>query len=239
MTDYLEEQRNELEALESIYPEEFEDLGEEGFKILVHPDDQDEAAPVVLTLNVKYTPQYPDELPETEVEVVSGELTGAQKERLHQAVQTAGEESLGMVMVFAMASVLKEELNNVLNESQRTQAAMEAEKRRLEEEREQAKFKGTKLTVERFMEWKAKFDKEMETQEEEERKARLRELKNRPTGRQLFEQDKSLAMSDSRYMDEGDVSVDASQFDREDRQDTDNEEEDDKDAVWRRFGSED
>ena len=56
-------------------------------------------------------------------------------------------------------------------------------------------------------------------------------------GRQLFEQDKSLALSDTKYMDEGDVSVDASQYEREAAHDSDNE--NDENAVWRQFGTED
>lgn len=59
------------------------------------------------------------------------------------------------------------------------------------------------------------------------------------SGRQLFEQDKSLASSDAKYMDDGDVSVDASQFDKEERggafeDQNDNEE----NAVWKSFDKE-
>jgi hypothetical protein len=39
MTDYAEEQAHELEALESIYPDEFEVLDEgKQFQIAIHPD---------------------------------------------------------------------------------------------------------------------------------------------------------------------------------------------------------
>jgi RWD domain len=36
----------------------------------------------VLALKVKYTPNYPDELPEFEVESIEGELTQDQRERI-------------------------------------------------------------------------------------------------------------------------------------------------------------
>jgi hypothetical protein len=36
----------------------------------------------VLALNVKYTPNYPDELPEFHVESIEGELTDEQRERI-------------------------------------------------------------------------------------------------------------------------------------------------------------
>ncbi|KAI8146841.1 hypothetical protein BJV82DRAFT_509369, partial [Fennellomyces sp. T-0311] len=206
--DYLEEQQNELEALQSIYPEEFRGA---------------------LALRVKYTPTYPDELPEYSIEVTDGRLTDAQKER--------AEESLGMVMIFTMASLAKEELNQILEDSQRSREEADIERQRKEEEIENARFRGTKLTWERFQEWKVKFDKEMADKESEERKARLRELKNKLTGRQLFEQDKTLALSDTKYMEEGDVSVDASQYEREDRRESDTE--NDENAVWRQFGTDD
>lgn len=60
----------------------------------------------------------------------------------------------------------------------------EEERIRKEEELENAKFHGTKVTVERFMEWKAKFEREMAEKENEERQARLKELKNKLTGKQ-------------------------------------------------------
>lgn len=58
-------------------------------------------------------------------------------------------------------------------------------------------------------------------------------------GRQLFEQDTTLALSDSKYMDEGDESVDTSKYDRSERQYEDEDEDDKDDAVWKRFGNED
>lgn len=57
-------------------------------------------------------------------------------------------------------------------------------------------------------------------------------------GRQLFEHDKSLALSDVKYMEDGDVSVDASQFDKEERGgalDAD-QHGDEENAVWKQFG---
>ena len=57
------------------------------------------------------------------------------------------------------------------------------------------------MTVERFMEWNAKFLKEMKILKdaEEKRKADLGPAKL--TGRQLFEQNKVLASSDSAYFE--------------------------------------
>ncbi|KAF7724887.1 RWD domain-containing protein 1 [Apophysomyces ossiformis] len=238
MTDYAEEQQNELEALESIYPDEFTALGDKEFTITISPEEQNEDVPLTLSLHVKFTPCYPDELPEYDFEVTQGTLTDAQQERIMNALKTAGDESLGMAMIFTMASFMKDELNEIVMDSQRSQREAEEEKRRKEEEAEMAKFRGTKVTIERFMEWKKKFDKEMAAKEDQEKIQRAKELKNKLTGRQLFEQDRTLALSDAKYMEDGDVSVDVSLFEKEERIESD-EEGDNSDAVWKRFEDED
>ncbi|ORE11420.1 UBC-like protein [Rhizopus microsporus var. microsporus] len=180
MTDYLEEQKNEIEALQSIYPDEFEGA---------------------LSLHVIYTPNYPDELPEYEIEIIQGQA----------------EESIGMAMVFSLVMIIKEELDNIVLDVKRAEEELVKEKKRKEEEAEQAKFVGTKVTRDSFLDWKKKFDAEIAEKDAVARAQKAKELKGKLTGRQLFEQDKTLAMSDASYMDEGDVSVDVSQFDKEDR----------------------
>ncbi|ORZ16376.1 ubiquitin-conjugating enzyme/RWD-like protein [Absidia repens] len=215
MTDYAEERQMELEALESIYPDEYEGG---------------------LSLHITYTANYPDELPEYEINVIDGSLPDSLKAKMMDDLKTAGEESLGMAMIFTMASLLKEELNELVLSTKRVREEAEEEKRRKLEEVEMEKFNGTKVTIERFLVWKKGFDKEMEALEDQAKLARAKELKNKLTGRQQFEQDKTLALSDAKYMEEGDVSVDATQFEREPRK---VEEDDDKNAVWKSFGNDD
>ncbi|KAI8980959.1 hypothetical protein BDB01DRAFT_724366, partial [Pilobolus umbonatus] len=202
LLDYIEEQQNELEALASIYPDEFERA---------------------LSLHVTYTPTYPDTLPEYDIEQLEGQA----------------EESIGMAMIFSMVMVMKEELDNIVLDVKRAEEEIIKEARRKEEEAEQAKFMGTKVTVESFMDWKKKFDAEMAKKDAVATAQRIKELKGKLSGRQLFEQDKTLAMSDASYMDDGDISVDISQFDKEERGGALDQEEDDKDAVWKKFGTED
>ncbi|KAJ2962308.1 hypothetical protein NQZ79_g2547 [Umbelopsis isabellina] len=235
MTDYAEEQQNELEALQSIYPDEFEDLGSEGFRIIVRPDDQDEEAPTVLALKVQYTANYPDELPEFEVESIEGTLTDAQLERIMNGLTTTAEESIGMAMIFSMASLLQEELYQVISEGKQARIEEELQKVRLAEEEENRKFKGTPVTVELFMAWKTSFDKEMAAKEQEAKGKVKLDGKPKLSGRQLFEQDKTLAQSDMSYMEEGDVAVDVTQFDKEDRNVQQDDEDDDSNQVWRQL----
>ncbi|CAO3639298.1 unnamed protein product [Mucor fragilis] len=239
MTDYAEEQANEIEALESIYPDEFQAISEKEFKIAVYPEEQDEENPRGLSLHVTYTPNYPEELPEYDIETIEGQIPSSYYNKIRESVKQVAEDSIGMAMIFTMVMTMKEELDNIMLDVQRAEEEIINEKRRKEEEAEQAKFVGTKVTVENFMEWKKKFDAEMLEKDAVLKAQRAKELKGKLTGRQLFEQDKSLALSDAKYMDEGDVSVDASQFDKEERggafdDDNGNEE----NAVWKSFDKE-
>lgn len=139
-----------------------------------------------------------------------------------------------MAMVFSLVMIIKEELDNIVLDVKRAEEELVKEKKRKEEEAEQAKFVGTKVTRDSFLDWKKKFDAEIAEKDAVARAQKAKELKGKLTGkyiyiyikrsvadyylgRQLFEQDKTLAMSDAGYMDEGDVSVDVSQFDKEDR----------------------
>ncbi|KAI9486020.1 MAG: ubiquitin-conjugating enzyme/RWD-like protein [Benjaminiella poitrasii] len=240
MTDYAEEQANEIEALASIYPEEFEAISEKEFRIAVYPEEQDEENPRGLSLHVTYTPQYPEELPEYEIETIQGNIPDTYYKKIKEAVKSAAEESLGMAMIFGMVMCMKEELDNIKLDAKRIEEEIENEKKRKIEEAEQAKFHGTKVTIESFLDWKKKFDAEMFEKDEMLKAQRVKELKGKLTGRQLFEQDRTLALSDVKYMDEGDVSVDVSQFDKEERGGAldENQKEDDENAVWKQFDKE-
>ncbi|CEJ01715.1 hypothetical protein RMCBS344292_15736 [Rhizopus microsporus] len=230
MTDYLEEQKNEIEALQSIYPDEFEE-----FRISIYPEEQDPENPRALSLHVIYTPNYPDELPEYEIEIIQGQVPESYLSRIEQSVKQAAEESIGMAMVFSLVMIIKEELDNIVLDVKRAEEELVKEKRRKEEEAEQAKFVGTKVTRESFLDWKKKFDAEIAEKDAVARAQKAKELKGKLTGRQLFEQDKTLAMSDAGYMDEGDVSVDVSQFDKEDRAGAfdDQHKDEEENPVWK------
>ncbi|CAO3623315.1 unnamed protein product [Mucor hiemalis] len=144
-----------------------------------------------------------------------------------------------MAMIFTMVSIIKEELDNIMLDAQKAEEDIINERRRKEEEAEQAKFMGTKVTVESFMAWKKKFDAEMLEKDELLKAQRQKELKSKLSGRELFEKDKSLALSDAKYMDQDDVTVDASQFDKEERGGAlDDKEDNDENAVWKQFKDE-
>ncbi len=170
-----------------------------------------------------------------------------------------------MAMTFTLVTLLREKLSQLIRvnaEKQKTEE-MEKERRLLEViydsnctlyalmimQEEEARTRGTPVTVESFKVWKTKFDKKLaakKAQEEEEKlkamtpkereeyKRLTSRLSGKPwplpelfgmsivlfgTGRHLFERNKHL--EDESLMEEGTVSVDVSQYDRSrDREDT-------------------
>ncbi|CAG8820986.1 25150_t:CDS:2, partial [Racocetra persica] len=95
---------------------------------------------------------------------------------------------------------------------------------------EHAKFQGTKVTVASFLEWKENIEREMAEKERNTKSLALLKKeemrKNKLTGRQLFEHDQALAKSDVTFMDEDDVAVDISIFEREVDMESEEEEND-------------
>ncbi|GAN06785.1 hypothetical protein MAM1_0135c06275 [Mucor ambiguus] len=91
MTDYAEEQANEIEALESIYPDEFQAISEKEFKIAVYPEEQDEENPRGLSLHVTYTPNYPEELPEYDIETIEGQIPSSYYQKIRESVKQVSD----------------------------------------------------------------------------------------------------------------------------------------------------
>jgi len=83
---------------------------------------------VIVSLQIDYTPNYPDELPDLQVEPLEGDLTEEETEHLLEGMRTAGSESLGMAMVFTLTTWLKDALVDVLED--RSRRLKEAEDKR-------------------------------------------------------------------------------------------------------------
>jgi len=243
MTDYAEEQKNEIEALESIYPEEIEILQESPhiFTVKVssqetdcHQNPQAEQTPdmVGCTVQFTYTPNYPDEVPLMEMESTEN-LEDDQIDMIQDFLKEQAEENIGMVMVFTIISALQEKLTVLVEDMKKGAEDRRLQKEREEEEAAQKKFEGTRVTIETFLAWKTKFDAEV-NENKRLRKEQDR-LAKKPTGRELFMTDASLNDSDITFLqEEGDnVEVDESLF--EDMEDLDlddmDDDEDDPDYV--------
>lgn len=132
-------------------------------------------------------------------------------------------------MVFTLASHMKETISNYLRREQETKQKEEAARKEAEFQAEQEKFRGTAVTKERFLEWRAKFDAEREAAalkgEEEKLKgmtAKEREeykrFRTKPSGRQLFEKG-PLQEDTSKVKDEEDAQeIDWDLYSREERE---------------------
>ncbi|XP_015909751.1 RWD domain-containing protein 1 [Parasteatoda tepidariorum] len=216
MTDYKEEQRNEIEALESIYPSEMKVLTvdpEFSFTVDIRTEplrNSSDEEYMFVALKFEYVPNYPDEAPLMEVEE-SENMSDDDITDLLAFLQNRVEDNLGMVMVFTLVSEASEWLNTRLVDSiTQRKDAEEQRIRRLEEE-ERQRFEGVRVTVESFMNWKFKFDQEMA----ELKKLQKEEIVSKKlTGRELFEKDQTLVDSDLQFLQEGDeeVKVDESLF---------------------------
>ncbi|KAH9951321.1 RWD-domain-containing protein [Amylocystis lapponica] len=228
----------EFEVLESIYPTELAKLSERVIRIDVEPEDPTEGDDELkLSLEVHFPDEYPDVLPNLSLETVEGSLEDNEVEQLLDELRTVGEENLGMAMTFTLVSHLRERLSSLVQSRADLRHEQETEKERLALEAEEARTRGTPVTVETFLAWKAKFDHEIalrRAREEDEKlkgltakeREEYKRLGTRLSGRQLFERDKSLAVSDDSLVDEGAVSVDITQYDR-----TTLEEEEEEDKV--------
>jgi hypothetical protein len=121
---------------------------------------------------------------------------------------------MGMAMVFTLVSALKENAEDLMTErANAAQAEMDKVAAKAEEE-ENKKFQGTPVNRETFLEWHAKFQKEIEEEElrqkeekeAEDKKKRSNKDDKKLTGRELWE--RGLAGKGD-YEEEGDDALPA------------------------------
>ncbi|XP_028327172.1 RWD domain-containing protein 1 isoform X1 [Gouania willdenowi] len=215
MTDYTEEQINELEALESIYPDSFTVLSKDptSFTINVTSDVGEDGETVEATLKFTYVEKYPDEAPLWEIHSQEN-LEDCDMEEVLTLLEMQAEENLGMVMIFTLVTAVQEKLNEIVDIMKNRR---EEEKRRKEEAAEEAEkvaFQGTVVTIENFLVWKAKFEVEMAELRRKKQKEEEQAGKLKLTGKQLFETDHNLDTSDIQFLEDAgnNVEVDESLF---------------------------
>jgi hypothetical protein len=200
LVDYQEEQEGELEALKSIYTEdEFTELCNSpwSFVITVKAEFNDLNAQCKIQFDLP--DQYPEVLPTISVQSQPNDDV-LDVNSIQSFLYTQAEENIGMPMVFALTSAAQDKLQDILdqahNEVQKVQQEKLEEEKRLEEE----KYKGTIVTLETFTEWKKSFLDEKINQ-------KIITECNRLTGKQMFEKDASLALSDVRFLIEDDATL--------------------------------
>jgi len=216
MTDYAEEQRNELEAIESIYEDSFTVVSEQptSFTITVTSDltgEDDEM--VEATLKFTYVEKYPDEPPLWEIDSQEN-LEDSDVEDILTFLQQQAEENLGMVMIFTLVSAVQEKLNEIVDQKKNRREEEAKRKEREAEEAEKVLFQGTVVTIENFLAWKATFEHEMFELKRKKQKEEEQSGKIKLTGKQLFETDHNLDTSDIQFLEDtgNNVEVDESLF---------------------------
>jgi len=196
-----EDQVEEREVLDSIFPDEITDISETEYRISITldiPDDEEE--PPVMLLTVRYPEEYPDKAPVLEISAPQNATPhtylnlAEDKDQLLQGLEATIEENLGMAMVFTLVSTLKDAAEQLVADRKKAAADAHEETVLAAEREENKKFHGTPVTPETFIAWRASFLKEMEEiriKEEEERLADLKKARIKEpvklTGRQLWE----------------------------------------------------
>ena len=193
---------------------------------------------------MQYTEQYPDDVPELHIHVLEDgrQVLGMPPpedeepprddpregvQLLSKELEQVAKESLGMPMVFALASHLRESLTDYMTRQAQEAEKAASEQREAELRAEEEKFRGTAVTVERFNAWRIEFMRKQEllrAQKEEAYVASLtpkereeyRRMKAKPTGREIFA--KPDARVEEEKTDESVKEVDFSLYSREDRE---------------------
>lgn len=226
--DYNEEQKGEIEALESIYYGDFNIISTEPYykfsiPIKTEEFETDSDNGLCCDLVITYSPRYPEEAPTIEIENPENFEEDYEKGLL-KYLGGQIQENLGMVMVFTLVSSAQEWLNVKWEDTKKLKEERAAKLLKEEEEKERKRFEGTRVTVETFMKWKKQFEDEMGITKKREL---LEKEGKKLTGRELFMADKTLNESDLQFLDEGDaVKVDESLFQDLDDLDLDDDEDD-------------
>merc|ERR1712212_1016717 len=218
-----EEQEEEFEALQAIYPEieRYEESPEQPLLIFaIDLASETEENQLSVRLQISMPETYPEVGPECDVLEYSDSLDPADCVNIEKFIRETCEVQLGEIMCFTIISGVQDELNNLVDEIERRKEEEIARRKQEEEEAARKKFIGTRVTVESFLQWKVKFDEELEALKTEKQRRLEAALKGKLTGKQLFLQKKAVDEVEGEAMADQ-VQVDESLFDDEDLFDDD------------------
>lgn len=217
--DPVEEQQQELEVLESIYPDELVKHSDTEFDVKI-PLDTSSKRNHTLILSVKYPPEYPNVLPELELDVEEydeeeeedsdeDEDERANKRNLNlpelvefgpsdieiilSKLNEEADLQLGIPSIFALVTIGKDEGEQLFRDKLDALEKTREEELVKQEAELSKKFIGTKVTPESFTKWREQFREEMgiDSKLEEFYKA---QHNGKMSGREIFE--KGLANED-------------------------------------------
>ncbi|KAK5678343.1 Protein gir2 [Elasticomyces elasticus] len=210
-----DEQKEEREVLDSIFPDEIQDVNDAEYRVSIALDvkkeDEDESPDPVILLNIRYPEAYPDEAPRLDItqppNAARYEHLDVQEDkvRLLEALQPTIEESMDAAELL------------ISERQQAIQALKDIESAKAEEE-ENRKFEGEKVTRESFLAWREKFRQEMADEtarrqaelEAEEKKKRGPKEEKKLSGKQLWQQGLAGNTIDEEQ-DEGDDALEGMQ----------------------------
>ncbi|KAM7480522.1 hypothetical protein LguiA_028735 [Lonicera macranthoides] len=169
MTDYIQEQEMEIEALEAILMDEFKEIhsSESGlntsnrcFQITITPqdDEADESTPfpVELGLIFSHTENYPDEPPLLNVTSIRGIHVGDLKV-LKEKLEQEASENLGMAMVYTLVSSAKDWLTERFAQDDELENTEETEMEKIDI----IIPHGEPVTIDTFVAWRERFEAEL------------------------------------------------------------------------------
>ncbi|KAK1312212.1 hypothetical protein QJS10_CPA07g00906 [Acorus calamus] len=170
MSDHVQEQEMEIEALQAILMDDIEevDSSESGlvtnnrcFQILLSPQDDDDLddssyIPVELALFFSHTERYPDEPPLLNIKSVRG-IKSEDLSILKEKLEQEASENLGMAMVYTLVSSAKEWLSEKYGHDGQVQDVDEDE----ESKEDIIIPHGEPVTVESFIAWRERFEAEL------------------------------------------------------------------------------
>eukprot|EP01103_Thecamoeba_quadrilineata_P015137 TRINITY_DN4693_c0_g1_i1.p1 TRINITY_DN4693_c0_g1~~TRINITY_DN4693_c0_g1_i1.p1 ORF type:complete len:204 (+),score=56.53 TRINITY_DN4693_c0_g1_i1:45-656(+) len=185
----MDEVEMEIEALKAIYMDDYQEIAHPQIFSIKLRSESDPNAWIIM--EVQLTPKYPEEVPILLFTSSKGYTESLNE--LSSISQKLAEESVGMAMAFTLASRVKDwieeyEVNQKELKKREEEELAESQKPKKRIERPEH-VDGTPVTVESFNAWKARFLLETDPATSDSKTVRL-------NGRQLFEGDISLALSD-------------------------------------------
>lgn len=230
MTDYLQEQEMEIEALEAILMDEFKEIhsGESGlntsskcYQITISPQDDegDElvSMPVQLGLIFSHTEKYPDEPPLLNVRSIRG-IPTEDLRNLKEKLQQEATENLGMAMVYTLVTSAKEWLSGRFGQDGVAEGTADDD----QEKDEVIVPHGEPVTIETFLAWRERFEAEIALERAKlmPDSALTTTKEKKLTGRQWFESGRAVAAArgtlttkeESEEEDEEDIDFDDDDF---------------------------
>lgn len=113
--DFFEEQREEIESLKAIFPDEFAEISSCPPSFMVRLDDLEISSSGSVQLRIGFPEKYPEEAPVIELPNRSNVLPMVIVEELLKHLQEFAQECVGMAMVFTLVNEAKEWINQNKN----------------------------------------------------------------------------------------------------------------------------